>query len=151
MTGWRVGYCAAPPAAAKLVKTLQTHSSTCIPGFIEDASIVALDAGPNLMTEKIALLKSRRDLAVKELQKIENIKLVPPQGAFYAYIDIRNIIKEKGMTSLQFSERLLENQHVAMVPGEGFGTEGFLRLSYAVNNNDLIEGINRLKQELSDV
>lgn len=154
MTGFRVGYCAAPPTVAALVRTLQSQSSTCIPGFVEDAAIVALDQGPKLMGDKFKLLQERRNFAVKLLREMDGIRFVPPQGAFYIYADIRTLLRQskayKNDDSMGFSNFLLEKHQVAMVPGEAFGTKGFLRMSYAVNNNDLQEGLGRLNRALRE-
>jgi aspartate aminotransferase len=147
MTGWRVGYCAAPKNVATLVKSLQSHSSTCIPGFIEDAAVVALNAGRPLMAHHIEKLKQRRDIAIQHLKKLGGFKYLYPQGAFYIFIDIRDHLHGYD-TSLQFSERLLQEYHLAMAPGEAFGSPGFLRLSYAVDEATLIEGIDRLHKAL---
>lgn len=150
MTGWRVGYAAAPLPMAKLIQSLQSHSSTCLPGFIEDAAVVALQQGPGLMKTHVAELMARRDQAMESLKRIPRITMIPPDGAFYIYLDIREALAhcKKPMTSMQFSEHLLETQFVAMVPGEAFGTPGFIRLSYAIATADLLEGIRRLEAAL---
>lgn len=152
MTGFRVGYCAAPEPVAKLVRTLESQSSTCLPPFIEEGAIKALELGPGVMADDIAKLRSRRDLAVKRLKEIPDTRFLKPEGAFYVFIDVRDALKHdprfKNDDTLAFSRMLLEEHHVAMVPGEAFGTKGFLRLSYAVNNEDLEEGIARLAQAL---
>lgn len=156
MTGWRVGYVAAPAPVAKLVKTLQTQSSTCLPPFIEDAAIAALKAGRGVMGDKFELLRERRDLAVACLEKIEGISMVKPEGAFYIFVDIREKLKKSNHPaaadgSFSFGEFLLTEYKVAMVPGEAFGTPGFLRLSYAVGQDDIREGIAALSQALNDL
>jgi aspartate aminotransferase len=143
MTGWRVGYCAAPKELASLVKSLQSHSSTCIPGFIEDAAVVALRAGLPLMKKDIKKLSDRRDTAIIAMKKLEGFRYLYPQGAYYIFIDIRHILKA-GETSLTFSDRLLEQHLIAIAPGEAFGAPGYLRLSYAVNETTLLDGIDRL-------
>ncbi len=150
MTGWRVGYIAAPPALAKLVKNLQSQSSTCLPPFIEDAAIKALELGKGLMGDKFELLKRRRDIAKKLLREIPGVCMIEPEGAFYTFIDIRTVLAQKhdGISSFDFSRTLLERFHVAMVPGEAFGVAGFLRLSYATDEETISEGIGRLKQAL---
>ena len=147
MTGWRVGYCAAPHELATMVRSLQSHSSTCLPGFIEDASVVALKAGRPLMAKDIERLRARRDLAVGHLRKLGGIKFMYPQGAYYIFVDIRDHLHD-GDTSLKFSDRLLVEHHLALAPGEAFGAPGFLRLSYATDDETIIEGINRLHRAL---
>ena len=147
MTGWRVGYCAAPLELAGMVKSLQSHSSTCIPGFIEDASVVALKAGLPLMEKDIGTLRARRDLAIQTMKKLGGFKYLYPQGAYYLFIDIRSQLKN-GESSLAFSDRLLEQFNLAIAPGEAFGAPGFLRLSYAASNATLLDGIERLHKAL---
>lgn len=154
MTGWRVGYMAGPIAVAKLVKTLQTQSSTCVPPFIEQAAIAALKRGKGLLADQMADLESRRDLCVEILSKIDGVDMIPPQGAFYIFVDIRGALaqsKDYAGDSFKFSSFLLETQHVAMVPGEAFGVPGFLRLSYAASREDLTEGLARLEKALLEI
>lgn len=147
MTGWRVGYCAAPQELATMVRSLQSHSSTCVPGFIEDASVVALKAGHPLMTEDIAKLRHRRDIATKLMNDLGGFKYFYPQGAYYIFIDIRPHLRD-GDTSLKFSDRLLQEHHLALAPGEAFGSPGFLRLSYATDEITIKDGIQRLHKAL---
>lgn len=130
-----------------MVKSLQSHSSTCIPGFIEDAAVVALQHGHPLMDEDIAKLRHRRDMAVKLLNSLGGIKYFFPQGAYYIFVDIREKLRD-GDTSLNFSERLLQEHHLALAPGEAFGAPGFLRLSYATDDATITEGIKRLHKAL---
>lgn len=147
MTGWRVGYCAAPLELAGMVRSLQSHSSTCIPGFIEDASVVALKAGRPLMAKDIERLKKRRDLAVNYMRELGGLKFLVPQGAYYIFIDIRQHLKN-GETTLQFSDRLLTEHYLALAPGEAFGAPGFLRISFAIDDATIIEGIQRLHKAI---
>jgi aspartate aminotransferase len=147
MTGWRVGYCAAPLELAGMVRSLQSHSSTCIPGFIEDASVVALKAGKPLMEKDIERLKARRDLAINYLRELGGLKFLVPQGAYYIFIDIRQYLKN-GETTLQFSDRLLTEHHLALAPGEAFGAPGFLRISFAIDDATILEGIQRLHKAI---
>ncbi len=153
MTGWRVGYMAGPAKVAEIVRTLQTQSSTCLPGFVEEGALKALSLGPLYMQDKMDLLKSRRDLAVRLLRDMPDVDMIPPTGAFYVFIDIRKVLAKSPLysndNSLAFSARLLETSHVAMVPGEAFGTPGFLRLSYAVHEDVLQEGLRRLSLALA--
>ncbi len=155
MTGWRVGYMAGPARVAELVRTLQTQSSTCLPAFVEEGALKALSLGPDLMKDKMQVLKGRRDLAVRLLQDIPDVDMIPPKGAFYVFIDIRKNLEKasayKNHNSLAFSAALLEKHHVAMVPGEAFGAPGFLRLSYAVHEDVLTEGLRRLRVALQEL
>ena len=155
MTGWRVGYLAGPKEVTRLVKILQSQSSTCLPPFIEEAATLALGEGKALMTEKISALKARRDLASSIVKKWSAVDLVEPAGAFYLFLDIRETLGNSSRfdreDSMSFSTMLLEEYHVAMVPGEAFGTPGFLRLSYAVDEEDLKEGLEKLHSALTSI
>ena len=150
MTGWRVGYAAGPKKIIDLVRNLQSQSSTCIPPFIEKAAAWALDQGHELMQKEIDSLAKRRDIAMELLAKIENVKAIKPQGAFYLFVDVRTALKKSKTldTSLKFSEHLLNEYQVACVPGEAFEAPGFLRFSYATSVSDLTEGLSRLDQAL---
>ncbi|MCX6123766.1 MAG: pyridoxal phosphate-dependent aminotransferase [Proteobacteria bacterium] len=148
MTGWRVGYLAGPVNVVSIVKSLQSHSSTCIPGFIEDAAVVALNAGEPLLTKDVQKLKNRRELAISTMNRLGGFKYIRPQGAYYVFIDVRHHLKD-GMTSLQLSESLLENHHLAMAPGEAFACPGWLRLSYAVADETIVAGLERLHAALN--
>jgi aspartate aminotransferase len=155
MTGWRVGYMAGPNKVADMVRTLQTQSSTCLPAFIEEAAVKALSMGSDATKDKMGLLKSRRDMAIRLLREMPGVDMMPPNGAFYIFIDIRKVLAKSPLyandNSLAFSAKLLEAHHVAMVPGEAFGAPGFLRLSYAVADEQLIEGLKRLGEALKAV
>lgn len=147
MTGWRVGYAAGPAPAMKLVRDLQSHSSTCLPPFIEDAAIYAIGQGPALLAEGIKTMKRRRDLALSLIAKIPGVKCVAPHGAFYLFLDLRAKTKD----TFAFSDRLLLKHHIALVPGEAFGAPGYLRLSYATDEKTIEEGLKRLGDAVSQL
>jgi len=155
MTGWRVGYACGPKKLISLVKNLQSQSSTCIPGFIEAASTYALNQGPNLMADEIDTFKKRCELVSSLVAKIPDIGFIQPSGAFYLFIDVRNFLLKASKlnlpTSMAFAEYLLEKHHVAMVPGEAFGVSGFLRMSYASDNETLIEGLERFAKAVEEL
>jgi aspartate aminotransferase len=148
MTGWRVGYAAGPESLIKVVKTLQSHTSTCVPPFIEDAAEWTVAQGASLMRDEIASMKRRRDLALELVAILPNISWIPPQGAFYLWLDLRPLLAKSSqygtLSSLAFCEGLLEQQKVAAVPGEAFGCPGYLRISYACDEEKLREGFRRL-------
>ena len=152
MTGWRVGYAAAPKEVAQVLRNLQSQSSTCIPGFIEDAALVAIEQGCGLMQKEIATLKHRRDLAYGLLCQFPGIQITKPEGAFYIFLDVREWLTSQKIlpctTSLELCAVLLDTFYLAFVPGEAFGAPGFIRLSYAVSESDIQEGISRLKKAL---
>ena len=149
MTGWRVGYTAGPQQVMNLVKSLQSHSSTCIPPFIEEAATWAVAQGEKLVEEQVQILKKRRDLALDCLQKIPRVNCIKPQGAFYIFVDLREVLTSASRfgneDSMGFCEYLLEERHLAMVPGEAFGAPGFLRFSYATDEKTITKGLEGLK------
>jgi aspartate aminotransferase len=155
MTGWRVGYMAGPKPVADLVRTLQTQSSTCLPPFVEEGALEALRHGRGLMADKMVILQQRRDLAVSILDRFPELDRLAPNGAFYIFIDLRKVLAKSALyandNSLDFSKKLLETYHVAMVPGEAFGAPGFIRLSYAVHEGTLKEGLKRLGDALVEI
>lgn len=143
MTGWRVGYCAGPARAMKLVRDLQSHSSTCLPPFIEDAATFAIKQGPSLLADGLKAMQRRRDLAA-EILRDAGIGFVAPQGAFYVFIDTGR------KDSMALGEQLLMKHHVAMVPGEAFGAPGYLRMSYATDERTIEDGLKRLVSALRE-
>ena len=155
MTGWRVGYCCGPTKVMKLVKSLQSHSSTCLPPFIEEAACWAIKQGASLMSEQLSLLKARRDLAVDCIKAIKGLSYIQPQGAFYLFIDVRPALKSSTKfgddDSMAFCEYLLEEKHIAVVPGEAFGSPGYLRLSYATDENTIRKGTQRLQEAVEAI
>lgn len=141
MTGWRVGYAAGPKPVISLVKNLESHSSTCIPAFIDDAATFALLQGRDLMNQMIETLNQRR---LRCIELLGGIKHIHPQGAFYIFLDVREHC-HSGFGSMELSNRLLDEQGIAVVPGEAFGMPGFLRLSYVLPELELRDGLTRLK------
>jgi aspartate aminotransferase len=108
---------------------------------------VALDAGAPIFADGIASLKSRRDLVLTEVKKISGVDYLPPQGAFYLFLDLRKRLN--GRSTLDFSQHLLQSGHTAMVPGEAFGAPGFVRMSYAVSPDNIRAGLQALDRCLS--
>jgi aspartate aminotransferase len=153
MTGWRVGYGVGPQPVMNLVKSLQSHSSTSLPGFIEDAAIVAIEKGRPLMSAQLAEMDSLRKTAIEEFRKIPGLSFVEPQGAFYAFLDFRPLLAKtrKFNDTMAICEWLLTEHHVAVVPGEAFGAPGFIRFSYAVSEEKLREGIARIRKAYQSV
>ncbi|MCY4381482.1 MAG: pyridoxal phosphate-dependent aminotransferase [Proteobacteria bacterium] len=150
MTGWRVGYMAGPQPVAKLVKTLISHSSTCLPLFVEKAATWAINQGKGVMAKDIESLKDKRNLALRKLADIPGVKCLEPEGAFYLFLDIREYLVSSSCyddnNSLALSLDLLHQHHITVLAGEAFGSPGFLRVSYACAPEDLETGLSRLRQ-----
>jgi len=147
MTGWRLGYVAAPVEYLKEVNKLHQNAVTCAPSFVQKAGIVALRDEGNEVTEMVAEYKRRRDYAVKAINEIPGLSCPTPSGAFYIFINCREVCKKTGMNSQQLAEYLLENAGICMVAGSVFGTsgEGFIRMSFANSYENIVEGCSKLK------
>lgn len=151
MTGWRVGWMVGPRDAIALASNLQSHLSSNVNNIAQRAALAAL-SGPQDEAEKFRLaFDRRRRLIVDELSKIDGVVVPVPLGAFYVYPDVTGLLGRewRGRTlnsSLELADFILEEAEVAVVPGEAFGPSGYLRLSYALGDDQLVEGIRRLQQ-----
>ena len=141
MTGWRVGYAAGPTSIISIIRNLQSHSSTCIPTFIEDAACVALEYGRKLLESDIRALGEQRLVAYELGQCLHPLK---PEGAFYLWCDVRAF----AASGVQFAEMLLEEHNVIVVPGEAFGCAGFVRCSFALSRDHLEKGMARIRKAI---
>jgi len=149
MTGWRVGWAIAPPVIAKALGDHQSHATSNVANVSQAAALAAV-SGP---MDDVAVMREafdrRRRLAVEMLRDFKGVEVSEPQGAFYVFPDIsahigRTVGGRHIGSSLEFADVLLDQAKVAVVPGEGFGAPGCIRLSYALGDADLEEGLNRL-------
>ncbi|WP_248242099.1 pyridoxal phosphate-dependent aminotransferase [Microbacterium kunmingense] len=151
MTGWRVGWMIGPTDAIKLAANLQSHLSSNVNNVAQRAALAAL-TGPQVEAEKMrSAFNRRRRVIVTELAKIPGVTVPNPLGAFYVYPDVQGLLgREWGgatpTTSLELADLILEKAEVAVVPGEAFGPSGYLRLSYALGDDALLEGVQRLQR-----
>jgi aspartate aminotransferase len=151
MTGWRVGWMVGPADAIKLAGNLQSHLSSNVNNIAQRAAAAAL-TGPQHEAEAFrAAFDRRRRLIVDELSKIDGVSVPTPLGAFYVYPDVTGLLGREWAgvtptTSLELADLILERAEVAVVPGEAFGPSGYLRLSYALGDDALLEGIQRLQR-----
>ncbi|WP_285136217.1 pyridoxal phosphate-dependent aminotransferase [Microbacterium sp. lyk4-40-TSB-66] len=151
MTGWRVGWMVGPADAMKLAANLQSHLSSNVNNVAQRAAAAALN-GPQDEVEQFRLaFDRRRQLIVSELSKIDGVEVPNPLGAFYVYPDVQGLLNRSwgGVTptsSLELADLILEQAEVAVVPGEAFGPSGYLRLSYALGDEQLLEGVQRLQR-----
>jgi len=151
MTGWRLGWMVGPADVIKAAGNLQSHLTSNVANISQRAAIAAL-TGPQ--DEVLAMRESfdrRRKLAVAELNKINGWVAPMPEGAFYVYSDVRALLgREWGgktiITSLELCDYILDAAEVALVPGEAFGPSGYVRMSYALGDEALLEGIARLQK-----
>lgn len=144
MTGWRFGYMAAAKSEIiQATKKLQSQSTSNINSITQKAAIAGLDGRADADIEKMRVeFKKRRDEAVKLINEIEGLSVYKPDGAFYLFINIKKLSND----SMEFSKKLLEKKGVAVVPGVGFGSEGYVRFSFATDIDSIKEGIKRLRE-----
>ena len=153
MTGWRVGWMVGPQDVIAAASNLQSHLSSNVNNIAQRAALKALTGSQNDVEEMHAAFNRRRKAIVAGLNAIEGVHCPTPQGAFYAYPDVRGLLgKEfdgvRPQTSAELADLILEKALVAVVPGEAFGPSGYLRLSYALSDEDLAEGVERLQKFL---
>ena len=151
MTGWRLGWMAGPLDAMKAAGNLQSHLSSNVSNISQRAAIAALTGPQDEVLAMREAFDRRRKLAVAELNKIDGWVAPTPQGAFYVYSDVTGLLgREWGgkqiNTSLELCDYILDAAEVALVPGEAFGPSGYVRLSYALGDAPLLEGIQRLQK-----
>ncbi len=144
MTGWRFGYLATPnDKLIDAMKKLQSQSASNINSITQHAAIAGLDGRADKDIEMMRVeFEKRRDLAVKLINDIEKLSVVKPDGAFYLFINIKKVSND----SMAFSKELLSKKGVAVIPGIGFGSEGYVRFSFATDKDSIIEGIKRIKE-----
>jgi len=150
MTGWRVGWMIGPKEVIAGATNLQSHMTSNVANVSQRAALAALTGPQGVLDEMRAAFVRRRDVMVKMLNAIDGVTTPTPQGAFYVYPSIKGLLgRELGGqlidSSAKFADVALDVSKVAVVPGEAFGTPGYLRLSYALSDADLIEGITRLQ------
>lgn len=150
MTGWRIGYAAGPAKLIAAMKKVQSQSTSNPCSISQVAAEAALNGGRECVTPMVAAFKERHDYVVNRLNNIAGISCVAADGAFYAYPNVKEAIKLKGAENdLHFAEMLLEQAGVALVPGSAFGTEGFMRVSYATSMDVLTDALNRIERFMS--
>lgn len=145
MTGWRCGWLVAPQPVVKAASALQSHTTSNVNSIAQRAAIAALTGPQQCVATMLAEYKRRRDQVLAWLSDEPRFVCAVPQGAFYVFPSIGEVLSPDGIrTSLEFSERLLADEHVVTTPGEAFDAPGFLRLSYATSMDQLQEGVRRL-------
>ena len=150
MTGWRVGWMIGPAAAIKVAANLQSHLTSNVNNIAQRAALAALTGPQDEAARFREAFDRRRRLIVEELRQIPGVTVPMPEGAFYVYPDVTGLLgREWGGvrvdTSLELADLILEQAEVAVVPGEAFGPSGYLRLSYALDDASLLEGVRRLR------
>jgi aspartate aminotransferase len=155
MTGWRIGYCGGPSHIITAMENIQSQSTSNPSSISQAAAEVALNGDQSCITPMLTAFKERGSFIVERLNSCNGIKCLPSDGAFYAFPDAReaieNLHKKDSLgshTDIAFSEFLLEHAGVAVVPGSAFGSEGYMRLSFATSMQNLNVALERIKKVL---
>ncbi|MBD7995132.1 pyridoxal phosphate-dependent aminotransferase [Arthrobacter sp. Sa2CUA1] len=157
MTGWRVGWMIAAPDVIKAATNLQSHLSSNVSNVSQMAALAAVSGPLTAVDDMKTAFDRRRKAMVEALNSIDGVNCPMPEGAFYAYADVRGLLGRefpgaagplRPQTSAELAAMILDTVEVAVVPGEAFGPSGFLRLSYALGDEDLKTGMDRLKDFL---
>lgn len=150
MTGWRIGYLAGPTGLVKQMSSIQSHMTSNPCSIAQYASLEAIAGDQSFVAEMKEEFETRRDLLVSLIEEIPEVTCIKPEGAFYVMMDVHQLFGRtyKGTlisNAMDFSDQLLSDQLVAVVPGEGFGIEGFIRLSYATSKENIRKGMTRVR------
>ena len=145
MTGWRIGFGLVPPPIVGAMTKLQSHSTSNPTSISQKAAVEALRGPQESVGAMLAEYRRRRDFVIERLRAIPGVKCQEPRGAFYAYPNVGVVLGKNGIGSTQqLAERLLAEVHLAVVPGEAFGTDRHVRISYATSMKELERGLERL-------
>ncbi|MGY2064698.1 pyridoxal phosphate-dependent aminotransferase [Blastococcus sp. SYSU DS0619] len=153
MTGWRVGWIIGPADVVKAATNLQSHATSNVANVSQAAAVAALNGDLSAVATMREAFDRRRQTIVSMLRDIPGIACPEPQGAFYVYPSVKGLLGRPiagrtAQTSVELAELVLEEAEVAVVPGEAFGTPGYVRMSYALGDDDLVEGVTRMQRLL---
>jgi aspartate aminotransferase len=149
MTGWRLGFVLAPAAVIGGINKLQSHTTSNPTSISQKAAVEALSGPQDSVPAMLAEYRRRRDYVIGRLRKMPGVKAQEPRGAFYAYPNVSGAFRNGVANSLEFAEKLLAEERVAVVPGEAFGTADHVRLSYATSMQELERGLDRMERFLA--
>lgn len=154
MTGWRVGWMVAPDEVARAVANLQSHLTSNVSNISQRAAIAALTGPQDCVESFKAAFDRRRRALVSGLAAIDGVRVPMPQGAFYVYPEVTGLLGRdwsglRPANTVELADLILTKTEVAVVPGEAFGPSGYLRLSFALADDALAEGIDRLRRFFS--
>ncbi len=149
MTGWRVGWLIGPVDVVTAATNIQSHETSNVSNVSQRAALAAVSGGLDDVTMMRAAFDRRRGTIVRMLNEIEGVVCVEPEGAFYAFPSVRGLLGkslcgQRPSTSAELAELCITEAKVAVVPGEAFGAPGYFRMSYALGDEDLVEGVRRL-------
>jgi aspartate aminotransferase len=146
MTGWRMGYALARPEWTRAMLKVQGHSTSNPNSIAQHAAIEAFNGPQESVGAMLSEYTARRDWLLKEIESIPGFRCINPEGAFYAFPDVRGCLQREIKTSGQFAELLLKEEQTVVTDGAGFGAEGYIRLSYATSLERLKEGVRRIRR-----
>ena len=155
MTGWRVGWLIGPPDVVRAAVNLQSHATSNVANVSQAAALAAVSGGLEDVAEMRTAFDRRRRKMVELLRAIPGVTCVEPEGAFYAFPSLeavlgRELHGQRPATTMELADLILEEAKVAIVPGEAFGAPGYARLSYALGDDDLVEGVTRIAKLLAE-
>ncbi|MFF3764522.1 pyridoxal phosphate-dependent aminotransferase [Streptomyces sp. NPDC001922] len=155
MTGWRVGWLIAPKDVVKAATNLQSHATSNVSNVAQAAALAAISGDLEAVRTMGEAFDRRRRTIVRMLNEIDGVECPEPEGAFYVYPSVKGLLGreirgKRPQSSVELAEIILEEAEVAVVPGEAFGTPGYLRLSYALGDEDLVEGVSRVQKLLGE-
>jgi aspartate aminotransferase len=142
MTGWRLGYIAAPEWVVKAIDSMQSHSTSNMTSFAQKGALAAYKGPQECVQEMLKEFDRRRKRVMEMLKEVPRISFLRPEGAFYVLINISGT----GLKSTEFCERLLDKKKVAMVPGIAFGDDTTVRLSYTTSMENVEKGVERIAE-----
>lgn len=152
MTGWRIGFALAPAAVINAMTKLQSHSTSNPTSIAQKAALEAMRGAQDSVPQMLAEYQRRRDFVINRLRQIPGVSITMPKGAFYAYPNVSvGFGSGRVQSSLDFAGELLAKAHVAVVPGEAFGTSDHVRISYATSMNELERGLDRLHRFIDEL
>jgi aspartate aminotransferase len=155
MTGWRVGWLIGPIDVVKAAANLQSHLTSNVANVSQRAALAAVSGDLSAVAYMREAFDRRRQTMVRMLREINGVECPEPDGAFYAYPSVKGLLGReirgrRAKTSGELAALILEESEVAVVPGEAFGPSGYLRLSYALGDDDLVEGVARIQKLLGE-
>jgi aspartate aminotransferase len=147
MTGWRIGYAAGDANLIEQMKSVQSQSTSNPCSIAQKAAVAALTGDQQVVEAMNEAFQKRHEYVLNRLQNIPGVVVVPADGTFYLFPDVSSIIDKKGyQDDLEFAERLLQEQGLALVPGSAFGTPGCIRLSFATSLEVLEKALDRFEK-----
>lgn len=146
MTGWRIGYAAGPNVVISAMKMIQSQSTSNPCSIAQKAAVAALTSSKDSIVAMVAAFHQRHDFVANRLLDIQGIEVIPADGTFYIFPNVQAIIEKRGYANdLEFADKLLNEQGLALVPGSAFGNEGCIRISFATGMDRLKDALNRLE------